>query len=126
MIEELFGLLLGNRLGRSRVVKRNRALIQSGKVELGVRVVEGSVPGFSKEWLHAVADLGDHRISIGSRVMRVERTEGGVRQPAARELVSVDGDADICLLVTPNGRVEMAVMKELRGDVFKLLGLTSQ
>ncbi len=105
-----------------RLAKRNR-------LECGLRVVDGSLPGLSRRWRHGIAGLSQGEISFrpflppGVRIYRpfarqvnvsVQWIASEPRKVNLREAWSVLPGLDVLTVTTPDARIEWAVSPGLR------------
>lgn len=114
-MSEIVGLLVGDAWGRRRARRRAlERLATDGTAESGLRVIEGHVPGLSKEWTHGSWTVSRGRLSFFDVVVYVTAAEARLRQPTVRESWGVSPDAEIVTLRSPTGQVEWALPPGLR------------
>lgn len=114
MMSEIVGFLLGDRLGRRRVQRRNEALKADHKTESGVRLLSGEIRGLTSAWLHGVWLVETGRISNGSAVVLVDSIDDAPRRPTGREMWSVDPETEIVTLRSGSSVLEWALMPNCR------------
>lgn len=109
-MSEILGYLLGESWWRRRARRRALERLEcGGPVDSGLRVVEGSVRGLSREWMHGNWGVSPGLLTHLSTVVDVLEVEDDFQKPTFRESWGVDPDADIVVLRCRSGRAEWAL-----------------
>lgn len=114
LLGDLLGGLLGGQAGNRIVKKRGERLAEDGKVECGLRVLSGSHPRASGQWMHSTAQLSPGLITMGGIVVRITKLDAtDPRRPKGREVWAVSPQTAIVRVVASTGAVlEWAVLSE--------------
>ncbi|HEX6356495.1 hypothetical protein [Actinophytocola sp.] len=120
MFEELIGGLLGRRAVRG--LTRRRAE-RSGRAEIALRVVEGTLPGLRTTWFSGVATLFPGRLEFtsyvgGVRFLRRKRVPVEItavdrtsrRTPEGKEIIWINPDCDVIAVRSPTATLELGVL----------------
>lgn len=112
-MSEIFGFLLGSRLGERRKRRRAQEDLQAGKVVSAIRLVAGMHDRLGRDWLDGPWQVEKGELALFSVRLRVDAVARDWRPPAFKETWAVDGDSRVFRLYCKNSVVEWAVPDDL-------------
>ena len=118
-------------LGRAAIMRANRRFKKSGRVQCGLRVIEGDQPGLSSRWRVGVASFLPGRLHFlrrwrvvlgGCPPIEVVAVHGPPRAPSGGEILKLPGS--IVQIQTSTATLEWALHERYRSAVIARLKVT--
>lgn len=127
VIAQLIGDLIASSVGEwqgRRLIGRKRAKAAvRGLFVCGLRVVSGSQPGLSVEWLVGEWSIQPGQLSMDAVVVPIVETVAGTHRPARLNEI-VGGDDTIIVTVRTGAAVlEWSMLRQFDGLVLRALGV---
>lgn len=122
-IGDLIGSWVGGWLGMTFIRRKRAKAVQRGVFVCGLRVISGSQPGLSAEWLAGEWAIRSGRLSMEKVVVPIVETVAGSRRPAKlNEIVGVD-DTIIVTVRTETAVLEWSMLRRFDGLALRALGV---